>query len=74
MFNKIGINKVKNKTYNLKLTKDELTVLDLCLYEYHSLLAEKYYDKDVSMQDEYYNVKYRISNMVFKIDKSDKGK
>jgi|TARA_R100000458_G_scaffold14824_1_gene12605 hypothetical protein len=64
---------MKNKTYNLKLTKDELTVLDLCLFEYHSLLAEKCYDEDVSMQDDYYNVVYRISNIISKIDKSDRG-
>ncbi len=64
---------MKNKTYNLKLTKDELTVLDLCLYEYHSLLAEKHDDEDVSMQDEYYNVKYRIINIISKINESDRG-
>lgn len=64
---------MKNKTYNLKLTKDELTVLDLCLFEYHSLLADKYDDEDVSMQDEYYNVVYRIRNMASKINESDRG-
>ena len=69
------IDKVKNKTYKyyFKLTKDELRVLDQSLYEYYSLLADKYGDEDVSMMDEYWTVYNRIKNMVSKINESDGG-
>ena len=64
---------MKKETYNLKLTKDELEVLGLCLYEYYCLLTDKHDDEDVSMQDEYWLVRNKIRNMVSKINESDKG-
>ena len=63
---------MKNKTYNLKVNKDELEVLEQSLYEYYSLLTDCN-GKFPTMRDEFKTVQNRIKHMIVKINESERG-